>query len=1518
MKVKPKLYLNMSPQTVEDGALAFARNMKIDDDGNLVSDFGYQDITIDVDGDETPLNSYNIVGHIVGIDNTIYFFAHYKPAEGAQGVETSYIIEYNELTNEGHIINSDWHYSGGKITGCVNTNITGEKILTIGEYDAPVDVPLKHINLSHAGDDETFYSQAPEAPTANLILKDTYVTSIPNGTYVFFIRYRIRKDVYTNWFLCSHPVFAGTSESTATLQGGLKYINIHRDSAKSFVFQLTFPYVGNKSSYDEFQLGFIITHDEATDARIWKSFKLSGFANSPASYDAQTGNKNLIYFDYDNVKETDIDDLLRTTYEVYNVNNIAAFKNKLYISNYKESDLNVNIQNIASNVILSPAAQAITNIIQKDVTFSIDGTDYSAIYNYTKRYYDSVDDSGTITSIADLMETYWENIRGIINLNLISNLIKDETTTIKDVLTFKVNYNADIYPNYPAITDIAFVNTITNNLLGKAIFGPDFLTGYPGSEDTPWRYVYAKYGIIQLDSIGDDNRLSRYIRSGDAAAEGDPEYPNHPWYDLGLTFAFGSLADIDNYPGKYNEFFKFNKDTLTYDNLGEVENYWYARDQVFTAYAKGFIPEVLKKEIESKKVFILDYIEILSGAKTETYHYFFDVDDVENHDKDNEYYVGVSEDGYQLYMSDCLEDYVSTNNITSSLKDKIIDSLVDLCRHIQGFDDNGTPVFKVDGDVEIKSNTLKFVFTKCDFNFEYDERTNIDSQYNLDCRVNMDKTKYYVIADLTFKDTALIININTNQVEQSSTLMPFSVYQPYIHLVDKHNIINNGIPLSQIRTDTTGTNGLNRIFLQYRVINAATLNNYETFFISLVNIGDIIIEGFGWTKVGDTNILHCIELDSMLYNVNDNITIIDETGTEVTPIAEYYSSGNANSSLAFGNCGFVTWIDSSSYATNTLYIKVKRTKAGEQHNDLIKASGYIPIANVAEYTELPDGFYGSYICNVVKADFDLSSSCYVSGNDVYSAERESVIRLFDFKSYIATFGSITYTIRSNFNLNYLSLTEDVNDKVFSVGSAASGIKQVAKIINSAILSYIYELKSMYKDFSNKLFRERQDENVVQFDNTIRVSNVLSDETFNNSVFKFDSENYYNIPTDRGIIVNLFSIGNTIFAHCKHSLFKFDGNQTIMASENDIRLQETEPFDIGVSQVFDSQYGYGGIDNKEAGCITFDSYVFYDRFSNHIFAYGGNSQIQQIDGSIYKLLSYYKPYECYTIHDDANHRILFDFVSESARFAISYNYKAKAFISLHDITLEKAFSSRLKCYSYLHNSTPALCSLFDADEISSTVLEQASHTLALYGCASSVCGIQFGTSDYKVQDTPFGIAVVMYPIENVREVINTVKYISNIIKEQISEETTESETPIKLYDLISNPEQMSFDTNNRNRALNPVVSMYIITDSCLSYKIGSNVDETSRPTTLLDNPEIPNGLLDYKGFRYDIDSWNTNYIRNRLHDDNVYQYPDQPRPNEHPNADNNSLVFGKYFILNFNFRQDKPIKFEHIFITTNIY
>ena len=107
MKIKPKLFLNMSPQTQDDGSLAFARNMKIDDDGNLVSDYGYKNIEA--------MANYNIVGHIVGLDNKIYFFCHTL-------VESSYvdnIVEYDENLETATPLTTTWTYSGGEIDGYV-------------------------------------------------------------------------------------------------------------------------------------------------------------------------------------------------------------------------------------------------------------------------------------------------------------------------------------------------------------------------------------------------------------------------------------------------------------------------------------------------------------------------------------------------------------------------------------------------------------------------------------------------------------------------------------------------------------------------------------------------------------------------------------------------------------------------------------------------------------------------------------------------------------------------------------------------------------------------------------------------------------------------------------------------------------------------------------------------------------------------------------------------------------------------------------------------------------------------------------------------------------------------------------------------------------------------------------------------------------------------------------------------------------------------------------------------------
>ena len=1486
MKIKPKLYLNGSPQTAEEGSLAFARNMKIDNDGNLVSDYGYKTIEA--------LKDYNIVGHIVGLDDKVYLFTDKE--EQIEIGDNLYktvntILEYDELDETVTILKTGWKYSNGEISGYVSTNISGEKILTIGEYKEDDSIPLKHINLSYCSytDDESLYCQAPICPTANLILKDTYVKTIPNGVYIFFIRYKIRKDVYTNWFLCSRPIYGGCSEKITTFQGGLNYINLHKDSAKSFIFDLNFAQEENKNAYKEFQLGFIINHDEATDARTWKHFDI---------------NTKTIYFDYENVEETNIDELLKVTYELYNVRNITAFKNKLYISNYKETNFNYNAN--LDNVIdlkVKDTSDTSSNIPKA----SLDGYDLYYNNNSEFKYFDK---TSTGLLISDILK------QNLFDYN-IDNLSENKTISpIADSLevgTFTVDWRNGLDP------DVAFITKVENKLYNNCIFGESFEKSYPISLND-----------MGMKIIGSGNYRGDYsiIAPIEITNYNDPtiKYKNS-LYNLGFTCGFGSDIASSEVCTPFSPYHYSYIKLIAY-NTG------------FTEKHRTFIKDTIIEEIKNRSFFAKAYIIISSGANSYKIGYksymdektyagtnmnfnIFSRDDNNNIITD----MGYRTSPYAFYKDTDLElvspDYFDTKKIDKDFKDIISSWVFNTIQPITkgiSIDNEGNSYLLLDlseygGTTKTIVNNIQIVFRKIDFKVAYDKITSDDANFKANFNISMDSREY--ISNCNFKfNSSLIVDSTPKVYSQFPSLMPFSTYRPYIHFVDNHNIITNGIKLKDIKTE--GITNYNSVLSLAYKLNIDYNNIYKSFFISIKNIGDIIIEGFGYKKLeNNTHILNFLELDTLLYNINDNITIIDNTGVVVTTTAKYYSSGSSNPSLAFGNCGYVSWNnDETDYTNKKLYIKIIRDFNDTIENNLIKASGYIPLIKTDDYIEVLEGYYGSWFCSVTKPNFDLSSSCYVSGKDIYSADRSTdSVKLKDFEGYVTVSPSTIYYIRSNFNLNYLTLTEDITDTIFSIGSAGSGNKQVAKVINSAILSYIYELKSMYKDFTNKTFSAYDKDYKIQFNNTIRVSTVISDESYNNSIFSFYAEDYYNIPTDRGIIVNLFAIGNSIYAHTKNSFYKFDATKTIMSSNEDIKLQESEPFDVGLTQIFDSQYGYGGIENKESGCITFDSYFFYDNKNNHIFSYSGNGQIQLIDGSIYKFLTYFKPKSCRTIHDSANNRIFFEFCDiYGSLFTLSYNYKSKSFVSFHDITLEKTFSTRNFSYSYLNRFD----TLFVGDFNISEELIAPFVTNALYGTASSLCKISGDTSprDYAVnyernspigsyfdkynQSSPFVLSIITFPKEYIREIINSISYLAYKIENIVEEKgknicNLDGCTEFSWYNLL----------NKQIENENPIKKLYVITDNCVSTPIENTVDDYARP----------NSLLDYKGFKYDKGLWNTNYFRNAANVDNIYNYPDQPRNNAIPNNDNYSLVYGRYFILNFNLTKNFPVKFEEIFINS---
>lgn len=1449
MQVKPKLSLNNSPTNCEEGSLVFAKNVKVDTDGSIVPDYGYDAITV-----VSNAHKGTIVGHIVGLDNTIYFF-----------FKDNVIVEYNELKKTASIINCAWKYeSGAEIDGCVTTNVSGEKILTIAQYKENGNAPLQHINLRycHTSDDNSVYNQAPNIPIVNLILNTTYAKTIPNGVYVFYIRWEIRDKVYTPWMLCSHPVFAGVNTRIDTIQGGVKYVDTKRDSAKSFIFDLNVlnNTAARLSTYKKFQLGFVLTHDDATVARSWKVFTTDTL---------KANNTCPIYFDYENVDEVNIDDMQMSIYELYNVRNVANFKNKLYISNYRESDFNdyTNLS-ILKNAISGIDSPDYTNEVSNNSNTNSTYNGFVLNFNYSKGYFDTYENNIAIYNLFNYSGGYY-------NSGLtwgITKAVKIGETEFEKAVTFDVCWDSEINS-----ADLATVCNINNHIEGFAPFG-SMPEGLSTTDGGPTRFMteLATYKDLWIYGPRTDNTSK-----------------NHPWYNLSLkrrgvdyktsplTFIYGSTEskDVNTIAGARYHVFPFNSTTDTYSATGETDpekRGWPSRNKGIDDASRSYIKRNVADEIEGQKYCAIAYMYFTNGA-TKYYVNF-------SSNKDNKNYcIDVFSSASSYGSAPLLLDDAGIDNV-NNIKDKLYNYVYNNYlsnNNIVGLDESGMPIIRVtDPDtnkpIGIHVNSVNVVFKFYEFSTSSPDEIgdNDNSNFNVRFDVKLKTTTYEV--PITFAPSHTINNnssLNNDNI-QSATLMPYSKYNYYAHLVKANGMITNGIKIGNYTNYGVDSNKLitPNFTLDNTISNIS--NDYVGWFISIENVGKKIAECFNIVYANGNNYASCLEVDAMLYNLNNNIKIINSNGNNVTTKARYVSCGVSNPIEAFGNCGFVYWNDGRNHSGEHLYIEIDNDESDKDVHDLIKCTPYYPLVSGTYPVSGTNLFTGSYLCYVKKPTYRLGLNTYVAGKDVYKVNRTNGLSLTDFGSYIQMQSSNTVTIHSNFNLNYLSLTTDIQDQIFTIGSASIGYKQVAKVINSAQLSFIYELKSMYKDFTNQVFRSYTEYNRTQFDNTVRVSNVLSDETFNNSVYTFAPNDYYNVPTNRGIIIKLIAISTYIYVHTTGALYRFDGSETITSNDKTIQLKESEPFVNGITAILDSQYGYAGLTDKHSAVATFSDYYFYDSVSNHIFGFAGQGGIKIIDTSIWELLKYYKPTTCNVISDEINNRIMFDFGwadnEGSHNFCISYNTLTNTFVSLHDLSLNNAFNSRRNCYSYKKN----LVSLFGGNT------DMTEH----YGDdAKADCYIKNYCTTSKRTDTGYVVDVVLFPDSGVN-VINSIHYIARLLKTFAD----------KLHNYIR---PIGYDRTN------PVNNLFVWSDSAESNVVDSNNDASV--------------LNSYKGFSYDKGQWTVNYLRNILNANNIYNYTDNYQVHRSLISDQNSLVYGRYFVISLMFN-DKPFKLESIDINKEIY
>lgn len=745
------------------------------------------------------------------------------------------------------------------------------------------------------------------------------------------------------------------------------------------------------------------------------------------------------------------------------------------------------------------------------------------------------------------------------------------------------------------------------------------------------------------------------------------------------------------------------------------------------------------------------------------------------------------------------------------------------------------------------------------------------------------------------------------------SLVPGQYYSYYIHLVDKYGQVTNGqeiITSQQVPYDWS--EGHDAIYPIITCSNTFDLPSpYVYFFISIVHVKNKVSELINLTDV-DINdvtrqVLDSIELDTMLYNQTNELNIkhIDSENHSIFNVGYYYGSGSTKYKELFGSNGKVL-LDANIADYDRHFIEFSY-EAKEDNLELIKLTPYLNKYSLAYDSNNNNYYYDNYkdlnipgyLCEVVKVNDNFTY--YSDGNNLYEkiVDTDS-LTVKDITSSLVPTDIVKRSVRvySNFNLNYISLAIEPSDKIITITRTDSSdtVKKLLSLFPSTQLSNIYELKASFYNYTRKSYIPIKNTSLIEFNNTIRSSKLFGDES-KQYINVFESGDYYNVPTNKGIIINLVSAANLMLVHTQDSLFKFTGYNSLTAhGGEDIQVTETDVFDSGIQEMFGSQYGFGGISNKKHQAISEEGYIWYDKDSNIIYYYGGENSFSSISEPIDKLLNIDTVEDVWFASDFINERFIIHvvykqpIVGNRKEFTISYNVKSKSFISLHDFKFSNSFHTKTRCYFV--EGTNGLYTISknigSASQIDISLYSNLYYTDSLYPSGENKAFVDI------IYNNNYELVKVLDSIQWICNVIQAFKH-NNIDydKARVAEEYLVNlpSSGLMVYSDSARSEYIDLST-----ILPPSISNYY-----------SLYGKSNNPTPQ-EQHRVPIDInkVNYNSFkypRYNLGKWNFNYFRNTLDTDNK------------TDSDNKSLIYGKYFVVRFVFNTDDNWKFENLTFNT---
>ena len=1480
MDINTELWLNLHHREVQNMSLVDALNIQLAKDESCITN---EDGIIENTYIKNYLTSYfqsnyDIVG-IIPCNNELVIIA-----VSTNDNTNASIFRYKEKTvnssQDIYCAYSNFKYHGGDIKGTFTYNVENSLIVAIAEYNVEnTNIPLRTINLGNFNNNNiendtklpnNLLSISPEVKIPKVTNLKYIKGNAYKGWYYIFIRFKINTVDYTQWYPIGFPIYVdtlntyqiirycyeqnkGTSSSGPTEElwnivypskpddgygvGCSDNISDNTDIAtETFNISIDF---NNDKYYNKYQIGLIVSSKTYT-----KAFRTEDINKKE--------NITNYIFESKNVVEYSATELITDNINFFNVKNIINYKNRLYISNYIEN--NVNDKNITGDIQLSNGSTYnINNIVVNLKSTTI--KDYGLCNNKflltknnkTVKQYDYFHDTAINAPYLRM-----QDVLGVSDDTIITVTSSDiESETVKDkakyfyIATFVCNEQEVIDPETPSKLQCSaqkeniipgFAYVIYNN--GEEI-------KEIGKKSTD----YSSSFIVYIDG----KTASESFKFDNVAVNGNMIYIN-----TSRSFETRKLNST-LLPGEIYNFYIHYVDKYGHCTNGykiENNNKWHTEDDEETEIIP--IPFIITEDIQNSQIFAalpIDTKLLFGGALNIANIKFY-----------NNY------NGYNL--TNKITDTTTINNYTEQFK-----------TYFNSFETDKYSDFYW---YQIANNVFEDLFTVF-INNNNDRlfKTPIFSNYEkkgADPRYNLIKILQVNFENIIIPNDYIGYFISYEKFEQQQRVTGFLTRN------DFKTQVNIGPEDNMKFNDNANIHNSNKMMFyssEYDIADSIKLD-YDVIRLDGKNIfkqddvypWDYVQRNNSFTYPYDCNKPQITKDGNTLFQIfampNYKLAVANSAKDNREGLGTALEIDN-NYNL-FTNFSEDTETVSNPYDINVYKVtllNVSRNIYMNNNKTLIRLTDiYYKEEDDVDYTIFSTG----YITNGYNghATYD-GVLVYNSDGVIFNTETNSATRLvrngkeeeyfpkkvdnnthtydnnYPFVAYVQypIYSDIFHESKSFKNepagIIFKVNTDNDNENYFYSGCMVNPIDTIDLFENKQVSSDELCPKT-YTNYKKDLV------SIQQFNKTIYRSNVIQDESKSNAWRIFTNDNYKFISENKGIITNLIGIGYYLIVHTEHSMFLFDANNLLQTSDQNVQLNQPDIFELAYKEVFTSDLGFGGLQDSKSNIIGSFGYIYYNNDFNHIYQFD-NGQLILIDNSIIEWLNRYKPYNVRFADDKNNDRLLIKFdyyingINETA--VLSYNYKSKQFISFHSYYFDEAYNTKANLYLKCNNNH-VNCSLHQFTKEKS----------------------------FKCK------------YDNIKDIVGkqTIKEskISIIINEQ--------------YDIVKYLEFISYKLSKLAESYSTYLPVEVmVTPYSGDYiRVYNDNTDTGTVNISVNTEDQKNVFGNFKKPYWDLGNWNYSYLRNNIENTNIP-------------ASDMSRIFGNYFIIEFTFLNNdgKPIEFYNV-------